>query len=722
MSETDPDAAGFLTERFVDNLPGLAYRCAPEPPWEMAFVGGEVRGLTGYPASAFEDGEVHYGDLVVEADRGTLERELAASIEADRQFTTTYRIETRGGESKHVFERGKPVTDADGDVVALEGLVLDITQRKRYEQTLERQNDLFAYTQDVANVGGWTFDTETGTLRWTEQVKRIFGVSPAFEPTLEAALDRFHPSDRETVETAIERAIDEADPYDIECRIVTADDEVRWVRTKGVPQVIDGEVVALRGAIQDVTDRRERERSLRDERAFREGLYEALPDLLYAFDEEGTLTRWNAKLEAVTGYTSEDIESMAPVEFVAPADRDAVREHIRRVFETGESIQIRAQLRTNEGETIPYEFTGALMHHDDGTHRELVGVGRDVSARLERQRRFEAVFNNTYQFTGLLNPDGTIIELNEASLQFMGADRSAVVGTPLWDALDFPDEADRRSMLAGYERVLGGQPYRDELAVQGADGQSVIDFSIRPITNDDGELTFLVPEGRDITAFKERERLVRVLHRLLRHNIRNDLNVIRGYADTLSDGLTDEDTVEYAAKIDAAAENLLSTSEKAKQMVDLILHPTAGDDTLTLGRAVQAIAERFRERYPDASIVTAVEDSVVVAADDRLSIALAQLVENGLEHNTAATPRVDLRVSERDGRARLEVADNGVGISPDEWKMVTEEVRKEPSQVRHGSGMGLLLTRWIVDEFDGRLSYATDESNGSVVAVRLPTA
>ncbi|WP_254764283.1 PAS domain-containing protein [Natrinema marinum] len=716
-----PDEPGLILDRLFENLPGLAYWCEPEPPWERMVLKGQVEVLTGYSAAAFTQGDVTYGSLVIDGDRDSLERKIRASVDARRRFTETYRIRTRSGDIKHVMERGTPIV-TDGTVQALEGIAVDITERKAYERRLERQNDLFAYTQQMAAVGGWELDPDTGDLRWTDQVNRIHGLPLDASPSIEAAIDFYHPEDRLVIRRAIDAAIREGTSFDHELRIVTQHGEQRWVRAKGVPQLMDGEVVRLRGAVQDITDRREREQSIRDEQAFTKSVFEALPDLLYAFDTDGTFTRWNDHFRRATGYTDEEIAAMEPLEFIAEQDRGRVRADIERVFDTGETTTVDAHLKTKAGELVPYEFTGAPMVNKRGTPAELIGIGRDVSRRMERQRRFEAVFNNTYQFTGLLDTDGTVIEANGAGFSFADSDWQSIIGARLWETIEFSDAADREAVRRGFERAKSGNSYRDELRVQGADGEAVIDFSIRPITDDDGTVVLLVSEGRDITAFKDRERLLQVLHRLLRHNIRNDLAVIRGYVDTLKETVPNGEQAAYADHIDAAARNLLTTSEKAKEMVNLILHSPGETNRLDVGDLVETVSERIRARYPEASIDVSVEAPAAAACTERIGVAIEQLIENGIEHNSASAPHVAVRVVERAEEVRIEIADNGPGISADEWSMVDEEVRDEPSQLRHGNGIGLLLARWTVDELGGTLQCSTEDGMGSVVTIRLPTA
>jgi PAS domain S-box-containing protein len=130
----------------------------------------------------------------------------------------------------------------------------------------------------------------------------------------------------------------------------------------------------------------------------------------------------------------------------------------------------------------------------------------EITERQRQQRRFEAVFNNTYQFTGFLDPDGTLLEANDAALSFGGLDREEVVGKPLWETYWFQASEEARSVAkTAVERARNGEMFREEIRVQGADDDAIIDFSVRPVTNEQGEVTSLIPEGRDITDRKRRE-------------------------------------------------------------------------------------------------------------------------------------------------------------------------------------------------------------------------
>ncbi|MFP4189249.1 MAG: PAS domain S-box protein, partial [Halobacteriales archaeon] len=142
----------------------------------------------------------------------------------------------------------------------------DITERKERERELERSRDLLHHTEEIANTGGWEIDLDRDTIRWTEGTRRIHGVKEGYQPSLAEAIGFYHPDDREKVRSIIDTFGEDRDRFDEELRIETRDGDERWVRSRGEVVREDDEVARLRGAIQDITERKERESSLQEQK------------------------------------------------------------------------------------------------------------------------------------------------------------------------------------------------------------------------------------------------------------------------------------------------------------------------------------------------------------------------------------------------------------------------------------------------------------------------
>jgi PAS domain S-box-containing protein len=141
-------------------------------------------------------------------------------------------------------------------------LQAEVAARKRTERALREREALLDATGQMAQVGGWDVDAETSEVRWTEQTRRIHGVPADYKPSLEEAINFFHPEDRKKLTEAVQRALDAGEPYDMEIRFITAQGKHLWVRTICRPGVVNGRTVRLMGTFQDITARKRAEQQV----------------------------------------------------------------------------------------------------------------------------------------------------------------------------------------------------------------------------------------------------------------------------------------------------------------------------------------------------------------------------------------------------------------------------------------------------------------------------
>jgi diguanylate cyclase (GGDEF)-like protein/PAS domain S-box-containing protein len=171
------------------------------------------------------------------------------------------------------------------------------------EEASERQGEL-AEAQEVARLGSWSMDLETGRVEWSDEVYVLLGRERAvFEPSYEAFIARVHPGDRQGVEDAVAQAATDGAPYAIDFRVVLDGGEVRWLNGRGkVTAALDGRPAALSGTVQDVTERRQSEDALRASRAELLGTLsllhatlDATADGILVVDREGCITSYNQR-------------------------------------------------------------------------------------------------------------------------------------------------------------------------------------------------------------------------------------------------------------------------------------------------------------------------------------------------------------------------------------------------------------------------------------------
>ncbi|MCX2818156.1 PAS domain S-box protein [Haladaptatus sp. F3-133] len=285
------------------------------------------------------------GDNVFERvhpdDRARVAQEFIELVEGDRNIENVeFRMEHADGSYVWIEAVGTDWRGSD-----LGGVVVssrDITERKERERKLERNRDLLYHTEKIADTGGWEIDPEGDGIRWTDGARRIHGVDEGYEPTIDEAIGFYHPDDREKVREVIRSFGDEQESFDEELRIRTPDGEERWTRSRGEVVRDDGEVAHLRGAMQDITERKEREKSLKEQKRLLEERKEQIDffNSLLRHDMLNSMTVIRGRAQELLDRLSEDDEGYESAEKVYRRADDVVdltnrvRSVLRRI--TGE--------------------------------------------------------------------------------------------------------------------------------------------------------------------------------------------------------------------------------------------------------------------------------------------------------------------------------------------------------------------------------------------------
>lgn len=241
-----------------------------------------------------------------------------------------------------------------------------------------------------------------------------------------------------------------------------------------------------------------------------------------------------------------------------------------------------------------------------------------------------------------------------------------------------------------------------------------IDASVGVVYHDH-EFDGVVGVLRDVTERRRREQISAVMDRALRHNLRTSINNIIGYAELTQQG--NDDTGEYLRIIRDEGEWLLKLGETIRAVRRVLEGDTHNGVELSVRELVDPLLAEYRKQFPDAVIVTEYQADAEVRGGASLQVALDNVIENALVHNDGDEPGVEIRTRvAANGWIEIQVADDGPGIPDRERTFVTEE--QEITKLQHGTGVGLWITRWIVEIFDGELVIHSD-GDGTVVTIRL---
>jgi len=486
----------------VSNLPGMVYRACNEPDWPMEFVSDGCRDLTGYDPELLEDGSVRWGpDVLHEDDAGTMWDDVQAALDAREPFEVTYRIRTADDEVKWVWEQGRGVYDGD-DLVALEGFITDITERKRaqrsrrkYERIVETMDDAafildidgeFEFVND-AFLEATGFDRETvvgaGTGLFADQTDT--GTHAEFE----RLIDELGRGDRSRASIEYDQVVDDT-TRTIDLRLVRFED--------------DGAFGGIIGVARDVTTRRERERELERYRT----LVETVGDPMYVADESGYLEMVNEAFVEHAEYSRERIEGTHMTEAMDDVDFERGSAILHDLVASDERDWGRFEFSLGlDGETRRYETNMTPLVADDGTLDGSVGVIREVTERKERElelRQYRTIMQAAGDPVYALDDQGHLTMVNEAMADVVGADSTdEVTGTHVSDLLVSETvERGREEIRA----LLDDDRDRAIFEASATPDDRVFEIDIALLTDRSGRLEGTVGVLRDITEHKERER------------------------------------------------------------------------------------------------------------------------------------------------------------------------------------------------------------------------
>ncbi|MXR21397.1 sensor histidine kinase [Halobacterium sp. PCN9] len=223
---------------------------------------------------------------------------------------------------------------------------------------------------------------------------------------------------------------------------------------------------------------------------------------------------------------------------------------------------------------------------------------------------------------------------------------------------------------------------------------------------------------QSLEASRERARQLQVLDRLLRHNLRNELNVVRGRAELL---LTDDpgDVTEHAERIVRRCDALLESAEK-ERAINRVIGEGTTVESVDVPAVVESAVDGVADDYPEATVEVDAPASAPASAVPYVETAVHELVENAVEHADAAHASVAVSVDASDSTVAVSVADSGPGIPEMERRVL--DGRADIDALHHSQGLGLWLVYWIVDRSGGSLEFADNDPAGSVVTIEFPRA
>lgn len=325
--------------------------------------------------------------------------------------------------------------------------------------------------------------------------------------------------------------------------------------------------------------------------------------------------------------------------------------------------------------------------------------GQPAMAYLTR----DSAFDTMEEAVVVIDRDERVADLNTTAERTFGLDLSSAVGRPLETVLGYdPDETTT-----------------DPVSIDTTDGHRSFTVSRSPLTDRDGSLIGETFKFRDVTDEQTREEQLEVFNRVLRHNLRNDLDAIRGFAEALDEEDEDGplDTATVAERIHSLSSELSETGATAKRAERLRTQDTLGYDQISVRELLDSVAKEIRKENPHCRLLVNTTEGEIRTDESILRTVLFEVLENAADHHPERDPTIDITATSTDEGVEITVRDDGEGIPEHHREVFLDE---DPTQQQHSTGIGLWLVSWGVTRLGGELDLENADVGGAVVTLSIP--
>ncbi len=358
-------------------------------------------------------------------------------------YELEFRMLTKSEEWKWILAVGKIVERSEsGAPLRMTGTHKDISARIAAEAEKERANaslkDLAQKLQEaqrIAHIGSWEFEVSSGTITWSDELFRIWGLEPGSPPSFEELIATIHPEDRMLFLQAVQRAMTEGKPYEFDQRIYRPDGEIRYVNARSEALLSEsGQVVRLLGTGMDITDRKRAIEALKDsEQRFRAifenaaiGIAQVLPN--------GKFLKVNPGFCNIVGYSPSELKERIFAEITHPDDLEINLRYNRQLLAGQiQHYSIEKRYICQSGEAVWANLTASLVRAPSGEPKYIVKIVEDISDRKAAEEALRQQFKREQLVVGILerirsslNPEEVLNTAVEQVRQFLQNDRTAI--------------------------------------------------------------------------------------------------------------------------------------------------------------------------------------------------------------------------------------------------------------------------------------------------------
>ncbi|MFL9904382.1 PAS domain-containing protein [Paraburkholderia fungorum] len=725
----------------LDRLPG---RFAVRTEHDFDFVSQQILEETGTTLGGIQN--LGFLSFIHPDDRNRVKEHHLLSVQEKSAHEIAYRWADRDGNYRWRHSRSVPYFKEDGGVYKWYSTTIDIDDLCRSKALIrEREVQLNWLAETVPSLL-WRTDAH-GRLEYANKRTEDYTGLPLDDLIANGWFRLVHPDDAASTIEAWRDSLDSGRPYDCVHRLRSADNTYRWFQCKSTPlRDANGEIVNWFGLSIDIHVRHLAQEALRTNELNLRRLVDALPAMIWRATPQGDVDRWNRQMLTFMGKSEEEFDREMLLRLIPEADRLRVRSRWRQAVQEGVSYQDTYQVTGADGKLRWYLARGEPFRDETGQVLHWYGVCTDINdlkqteAVLEqREHQLHELIETIPAMLWCNDPQGRLTYINRKTSEFVGLGISQLADLGYQQTFH-PDDLD--SLVQAWTHSIGtGEPYCHVARLRRKDGiYRWYQHTAEAMRDADGSIVQWYGLSLDIDERKRAEDRLRQTQADLGRatQIATVAELSASIAHELNQPLTSVIANAQACKrwLAAYPPNL---TEARVSVESVVRDARSADETMQSIRALfkrQTFQKRERnvkdmvlesvrllredETRRTADIEFDLPDSLPPVFVDQIQIqqVLLNLITNGIEatENSGRAPKIRITASLRDNRSvLLEVIDNGSGIVGDDSIFDAFVTTKSK-----GMGIGLAVSRSIVEAHEGHLTAANNDGHGATFSVVLP--
>jgi len=559
----------------------------------------------------------------------------------------------------------------------------ELAERTQVEAALRDSDHQMNEAQRLAHVGSWSWEIESNTLTWSNELYAIFGEDPkTFTATYDAYLAHVHPDDREATAQAVAQCLQDRKPFNNRRRIVRPTGEIRIIDSYGrLVSDAQGKPLSMFGACQDVTENvRATEALSLAERKY-ETIFESAGEGIFQSTPDGHYLVANPALARMHGFTSPE-ELMRERTNIA---RDAYvdphrREEFKLAMESADHVRgFEFELRRRDDTTIWASVNARTVRDREGNIKYYEGTAQDITDRkrseqalLESEERFRELFENSRDPVYVHDMSGRYVSVNQAAEELSGFSRTEILGKHYSNFIVPNYLKTARENFCRKLDLPVETTYEAKIICKDGTRKSV-EVTSRMIYRD-GEPVGVQGTVRDMTERKLAQRALQDYSRRLVHAQEAEReNIARELHDEIGQALTaitiNLQWMQRAGAVNESAQPRINESieviEDALRRVrelSLELRPSMLDD-LGLLAALSWYTSRYSERTGIEAVVKGdlPKTNNIGRTIETVCFRIAQEALTNAARYSRAT-RIDVNIEKQNGLLQMSISDDGVGF------------------------------------------------------------